>query len=366
MYHLIPPDITTGIARESLGIEVTTRCNASCTYCFVRAGAPLPSDLDFECVQGIMAEGYRLGYRNLHISGGEPFLWDGLLTAVEYATACGYQTIFINTNGILLTPEVSRRLAAHGTVWVSVSLQGPENFHDRVRDKVRYPLVRNHIAAALQTGLKISLFTTVFKSLLPSLPEFTRDMFAVYPGLRCLAFIQLIRVPGDVFDLSNELIDPDDFLILVQMVSLLRLYGLRIDVLNNPLAGATAKALGLPWEAWSHPLTSPGRLMIRANGDITASHSGRRCFGQYQPGELPNILSSPQYAAAVGADCVTCPSCRFLNHCRGSDMVRPSEPFRDHNGTRPFCQRVLAKACRDTETVVAPERASQLLTRNHR
>ena len=352
MKAAIPPDIIAGIERESLGIEVTTHCNASCPYCFVRTGAGKPSNLAFEAVQCMLAEGFRLGYRNLHLSGGEPLLWDGLLPILRYAATCGYETVLINSNGILLTPEVSRRLAEFDNIMVSVSLQGPKAFHCRVRGGDHYDSIRAHIAAALEAGLKVSLFTTVFRSLLPVIPAFAQDSFAAYPGIDCLAFIQLIRVPGDAVDLSRELLSPEAFLSLVQMVALLRLYGLQVDILNNPLAGAAAEVLGLPWQPWSHPLTAPGRLMIRANGAITASHSGRRRFGRYKAGQLGDILASRQYAAAVAADGTICPDCRFVGLCRRNGMRRPSAFFRDAPGREPsFCQRVLARAHHQAGTV---------------
>jgi len=360
MKAAIPPDIRKGIGGESLGIEVTTRCNNACTYCFVRAGATRSSDLPIEEVLGIIAEGYRLGYRNLHISGGEPFLWDGLKVVVDHASRCGYQTILINTNGILLTPEASRDLAQYGTVWVSVSLQGPEAFHRRVRGPNHYALIRDHIAAALEAGLAVSLYTTVFKSLLPLIPAFARDVFAAYPGLHCLAFIQLIRVPGDRDGLSRELMDPEAFLTLVQMAALLQLYGLKVDVLNNPLVGVVAQVLGLPWKPWSHPLSAPGGIMIRSSGDITSSHSDQRSFGCYRAGCLQDVLASPLYAAAVRADNKICPDCRLVDSCRANGMRRPSESYRNNSGSnKPFCQRVLARACRimdhgvDSETAYA-------------
>lgn len=348
MKAAIPPDIRKGISGESLGIEVTTRCNNACTYCFVRTGATRSSDLPLEAVLEIIAEGCRLGYRNLHLSGGEPFLWDGLEAAVDHASRCGYHTILINTNGILLTPEASFDLSQYGNVWVSVSLQGPKAFHCRVRGPNHYALIRDHIAAALDAGLDVSLYTTVFKSLLPSIPGFTRDVFAAYPGLHCLAFIQLIRVPGDGVGLSREMLDPEAFLTLVQMAALLRVCGLQVDVLNNPLAGVAAQGLGLPWTPWSQPLSAPGRVMIHASGAITSSHSDPLSFGRYRTGCLKDVLASPQYAAAVRADDEICPGCRFVAFCRANGMRRPSESYRNNNGgNQPFCQRVLARAsCR--------------------
>ena len=98
---------------DRLSIEVTTQCNSSCSHCFVRARGPSKSSLSPDLVQTMVREGYEAGYRHLHITGGEPLLWDGLLDIFDYAFALGYQAAFLNTNGTLLTPEVGRKLAGY-------------------------------------------------------------------------------------------------------------------------------------------------------------------------------------------------------------------------------------------------------------
>jgi len=56
--------------------------------------------------------------------------------------------------------------------------------------------------------------------MIPDLPGFVEQVFGAYPTIQQLTFIQLIRVPGDVFDLAKEVLSPDDFLRLVRMISL--------------------------------------------------------------------------------------------------------------------------------------------------
>ena len=186
------------------------------------------------------------GYRHLHVTGGEPLLWGGLLPIFDYAFGLGYQTAFLNTNGTLLTGKVSRKLAAYNGLTISVSLQGPRRLHDRVRGKGSYDRAQKGIDNAVSGGLPVHVFTTVGRSLIPDLPRFAEGLFKDFPNIKQLSFIQLIRVPGDVFDLSKEVLSPDDFLRLVRMVSLLKLYGLNIAMLSNPLAAVAARALKMP------------------------------------------------------------------------------------------------------------------------
>jgi hypothetical protein len=122
----------------------------------------------------------------------------------------------------------------------------------------------------------------------------------------------------------------------------LNLYGLKTDVLYNPLVNVAASFLQLPMVPRSSPLCRPGKLMIRANRDMTFAHSTRQHFGKYAPGMIGKVLASDGYRAAVASDDTLCPTCRFLDPCRKAGMMRPAIGTRDMGSGVPYCQRVLA------------------------
>lgn len=329
---------------DGLSVEVTTYCNSSCSHCFVRARGARGESLSPDLVKTMVLEGYEAGYRNLHITGGEPLMWSGLPEALDYAFAMGYEKAFLNTNGTLLTAEVGGNLAAYDSLAVSVSLQGPKRLHDRMRGTGSYERAVQGIENALGAGLPVHIFTTVGKTILPDLPRFAEEVFTTFPDVRRLDFIQLIRVPGDVFDLSAEVLSPDDFLRLVKMVSLLNLYGLKVDILNNPLAVVASRVLNMPWLHPSRPLYGPGSIMVAADLRITLAHSTTDHLGTYEPGSLQRILMSDEYHRAVSEDQSLCRNCVYSRLCRMEGMMRPSEWCRDMFPHVPYCRRVLAKA----------------------
>jgi MoaA/NifB/PqqE/SkfB family radical SAM enzyme len=267
-----------------------------------------------------------------------------LLGIFDDAFALGYQTALLNTNGTLLRAEVSRKLSAYRGLAVSVSLQGSRRRHDFIRGKGSYERALKGIDNALNAGLPVHIFTTISRSFIPDLPRFAQRVFGTYPGIEQLTFIQLIRVPGDVFDLSKEVLRPDDFLRLVRIISFLNLFGLKVDLLNNPLAAVASRALNMPWVARSPPLYRPGSVMITAERRITVAHSTMDHFGIYAPGILPTILSSDEYRRAVSQDRLICRNCLYARLCGMEGMVRPSEWYRDMFPQVPYCKRVLAKA----------------------
>ncbi len=329
---------------DRLSVEVTTHCNNSCSHCFVRARGSQRSSLPPDLVRTMVREGYEAGYRHLHITGGEPILWDGLPGIFDYAFALGYQGAYLNTNGTLLTGELSKKLAGYAGLTVSVSLQGPRRRHDFIRGKGSYSRALKGIDHALNAGLSVHIFTTVGRSLIPDLPRFAERLFATFPGIDQLTFIQLVRVLEDVFDLSKEVLSPDDFLRLVRMISLLNVYGLKVDLLNNPLAAVASKILKMPWVPPTPPLYRPGSLMITAERRITLAHSTTNYFGIYKPGVLRKIIGSKDYSCAVSQDQRICKNCIYSRFCSREGMLRPSEWYRDMFPQVPYCNRVLAKA----------------------
>lgn len=340
-------DISRALAKENLSIEVTTRCTNACTHCFVRAGRDSFHDMDPETAWQILVDGHEAGYRNLHITGGEPLLWPHLFSFIDAALRIGYESIFLNTNGAAFTSDMACRLAESEALTLSVSIQGPAHIHDVMRGAGSYAAATAGLRIAVEAGIPAVVFTAVGRSLLRHLPRFVDTICRDFPGIKEISLIQLIRVPGDAFDLSEETLTPEDFLTMVRMAAMLNLLGLPVTFLENPLASAAAHAMGLPWLPLTPPLYRLGRLIVMADGSITPAHSVREAFGKYAPGALQEILCSEPYLQAVTPDATVCPACDYLQICREKGMMRPSEKFRDYVEEMPFCRRVMGLAVRD-------------------
>jgi MoaA/NifB/PqqE/SkfB family radical SAM enzyme len=342
--------ICSGAGQERLSIEVTTRCNNSCLHCFARSGISRGSSLPVDLVKAIIVEGYDAGYRHLHITGGEPLLWKGLFEILDYGFGVGYETIFMNTNGTLITEEISKRFADYDRCFsMSISLDGPEALHDRIRGEGSYGRTIRGIEKALNAGNDLTIFTTATKSLLPELPQFADDLYKRFPRIDYLILIQLIRTTNGAFALSEELLEPEDFVRLVRMVALLNLCGLRSIVKKDPLANVVSRLTEMPWIPPVPPLYREGCMIIMANRDIGVVHSSGNSFGTYSPGMIPKVLASDRYRKAVAPDETRCPSCKYAQLCRENGMLRPSERQKDLHADLPYCMRVL-----DTIPLVQP------------
>ncbi len=110
-------------------LEVTSRCNLRCPFCFARGGETAQEpDLDTlkHAVDRIMAD---CGRPLLQLSGGEPTLRDDLPVLVRYAKEAGAPYVQINTNGIRLADDRDyvRQLAEAGLSIVFLQFDGVDD-----------------------------------------------------------------------------------------------------------------------------------------------------------------------------------------------------------------------------------------------
>jgi MoaA/NifB/PqqE/SkfB family radical SAM enzyme len=330
-----------GTPEENLSIEVTTECNGLCGHCFVRANVKEHRSLSLETAGNIITEGYDLGYRHLHITGGEPLLWKPLSNLFDLAFERGFQSVFCNTNGTMLTEEKCRMLTSYGNkLIISVSLHGDERVHDCMCGSGSYGRTTQGLRNAIEGGIKTVVFSTIGKSLLGELPGFVVRIFGEY-SIELLTLIHMIRVKDDIFDLSSELLSPRDFIRLVNTVSLLNLYGLSVEILENPLANVVAAISAINWLPKARSQHRKGRIVVLANGRIVPSHPSSDSLGTYRPGILEEILMSERYRDAVSSNDTICTRCEHHATCISHGMNRSSEWYRDMDDEIPYCKRVL-------------------------
>lgn len=332
-----------GLVEEKLSIEVTTHCNIACTHCFARAGNADGYSLSIELAKEIIAEGYGAGYRRLHITGGEPLLWEGLFDVLDYSLDIGYRTVFMNTNGTLLTEKIASRLAACRDLWISVSVDGSEALHNHLRGEGSYKRAIEGLIKAHDAGVDLFIFSIACRSLVAELPHFARAVYGRFPNIKSLTLIPLISLQDDSFGLSKERLTPDNFLSLLQTAALLNMGGFRTDFLNEPLANVASKRLGMPWLPRGHPPYREGSMIVMANREIRLSHSSGESFGRYQPGMIEKVLSSRHYRKKTASDESTCVLCNYLELCRENHMIRPSEAHRGIDSHSPYCRQVLER-----------------------
>ncbi|OEJ36263.1 mycofactocin radical SAM maturase [Streptomyces agglomeratus] len=143
--------------------ELTYACNLSCVHCLSSSGRRDPRELDTDECKAVIDELQRMQVFYVNIGGGEPTVRPDFWELVEYATAHQVGVKF-STNGVRLTPERARFLAASDYVDVQISLDGATaEVNDAVRGSGSYDTAMTALRNLADAGFrdfKISVVVT--------------------------------------------------------------------------------------------------------------------------------------------------------------------------------------------------------------
>jgi len=143
--------------------ELTYACNLSCVHCLSSSGRRDPGELSTAECRALIDEFERMQVFYVNIGGGEPTVRPDFWDLVDYATG-HHVGVKFSTNGVNITDEAARRLAASDYVDVQISLDGAtDDVNDKVRGKGSYrTAVRamQRLAAAGFQGFKLSVVVT--------------------------------------------------------------------------------------------------------------------------------------------------------------------------------------------------------------
>jgi len=121
------------LAPYSLSFWVTDHCNLSCPMCWVKPAKT--KNVDYLNTREIYAVIKQVAPFNprIGLTGGEPLLRKDVVEIISYAVGKGLR-VGLNTNGMLLA-DYAEELVSAGLDTISVSLDGTEEVHDRLRGR---------------------------------------------------------------------------------------------------------------------------------------------------------------------------------------------------------------------------------------
>ncbi len=106
---------------SKLTVVLTEACNHKCNYCFKGCSAQRDKEVACEKWKEVIEEAQRIGVQEITFSGGEPFLYPGLLSLIELCESKGIYTK-ISTNGTFLDEAVIQKLYRAGAEYIHLSL----------------------------------------------------------------------------------------------------------------------------------------------------------------------------------------------------------------------------------------------------
>lgn len=120
---------------RQLFFELTLRCNEKCWHCGSRCNDVCSEELDIETWKAIVdqvKEDFEGKLPQINITGGEPLLYSGFEEFMEYVHSSGFRW-GMTSNALNITPEIAEMLERTGMATISVSIDGVESTHDRLR-----------------------------------------------------------------------------------------------------------------------------------------------------------------------------------------------------------------------------------------
>lgn len=141
-----------------VGWSLTNRCNWRCRYC-VR-WSKRSEELTARQIFSIVDELSRMGTYSINFTGGEPLIRDDIESIIHYAKRKGIKAA-ISTNGSLL-PQKIKDIKKDDPL-VIISYDGPEEVHNKQRQKGSYRSLLDAITMAKKYNIFMKLHTVLTK-----------------------------------------------------------------------------------------------------------------------------------------------------------------------------------------------------------
>ena len=110
--------------------DCTRRCNLNCLHCGAKK-EKYPRELSTEQVKSLITDLSLMKVQTFSVTGGEPLLRDDIFEISSFARSKGLNT-GIATNGFFINKPNSMKIAKIFDS-VQISLDGPENIHNKIR-----------------------------------------------------------------------------------------------------------------------------------------------------------------------------------------------------------------------------------------
>jgi MoaA/NifB/PqqE/SkfB family radical SAM enzyme len=147
---------------SNLFFHILTRCNLSCSHCYINREQHGDTTLAFETIQNwLKLFSPKARQTNLVLLGGEPTLHPDLHRVVKESRRLGFKSITIDTNGYLFH-DILEKITPDQLDFLSFSLDGAtRETNDAIRGKGSYDTVLAGIQNARNRGFTCSMIYTV-------------------------------------------------------------------------------------------------------------------------------------------------------------------------------------------------------------
>jgi radical SAM protein with 4Fe4S-binding SPASM domain len=266
--------------------EITLRCDLACRHCGSRAGVARPDELTTaECLD-VVRQLAELGTREVAIIGGEAYLRDDWLDILRAIKEHGMLPT-MTTGGRGMTPERARAAAKAGLFSASVSIDGDERTHDRLRGVAgSYRSALDAMRNLREAGVHVTVNSQINRLSAPYLDHVLDRLIEAQARTWML---QITVAMGRAADEPDVLLQPYDLLEVFPHLVALKERAARARI--QLLPGSNVGYFG-PHEAELRGL--------RRTGHSTGCGAGRSSIGLEADGTIKGCPSLPSAGWAGG------------------------------------------------------------------
>lgn len=210
--------------------ELTLRCDHACRHCGSRAGKSREGELTTAENLDIVRQLDEMGAREVVLLGGEAYLHEGFLDIIRALRRAGIVVSMVSS-GLSIDDALVADMAAAGINLVSISIDGMERNHDRLRRRGSFRAATSALSRLKDAGITTGVNTNVNRvnrADLEQLYEHIRDAGA--GGWQ----VQITVPMGRAADRPDMMLQPWDLLDLMPRVAALKRRGHQDGVLVMP------------------------------------------------------------------------------------------------------------------------------------
>ncbi len=346
--------VATGYRRRSHAVwELTLKCNLACITCGSRAGPARENELTTAEALDLVRQMTEVGIGEVSLIGGEAFLrsdWDEIARAINRAGMVCSMT----TGGYGISRELARRFRDAGIVFVSVSVDGLEESHDRQRGREGSWRACFETMAHLEAvGIRHGCNTQLNRLSAPELP----GLYEAIRDARTTSWQPQLTVPmGNAADNWRLMIQPAE---IDDLFRTLARVALRADKEGVAVMPGTSVGYFSPYEfvirgrawrqnrMWLGCQAGLGSIGVEADGKVKGDPSlptDEYTGGNIRERTLREILSAPELTFNMHGGTPEgtahlwgfCKTCEFAEVCRGGCTWSSHVTF-GRRGNNPFC-----------------------------
>lgn len=137
----------------SLNIEITTKCNLACTFCYHRElNKEQKIHMDMKLFKKIIDEAKKYALPAVNLNGlGEPITHPKLIEMIRYCKEAGIEDIMFHTNGTVMTEKQAKGIVEAGCTRIIFSLDSPnKKTYESMRIGANFEEVNNNVLKFLK------------------------------------------------------------------------------------------------------------------------------------------------------------------------------------------------------------------------